>query len=272
MPVLYVVGTPIGNLEDITLRAVRILKEVALIAAEDTRKTLRLLNHYQIKTPLTSFYEHSRQLKTEYLLRRLETEDVALVSEAGMPGISDPGFELIAAAAERGVTVSVIPGASAVVTALAGAGLPSDRFCFLGFMPRKSGDRRRALLAVEREKSTLVLYEAPHRLKDTFRDIISVLGDRRCVVCRELTKLHEEVFRGTLEAADAHFCQPRGEFTLVIEGYRGAQEPVSAEEAARMAAELRRAGMAAREALAMLVERTGLSRRELYRMWLKTEK
>jgi 16S rRNA (cytidine1402-2'-O)-methyltransferase len=271
MPVLYVIGTPIGNLEDITLRALRVLKEVSLIAAEDTRKTMRLLNHYKIITPLTSFYEHSCQVKTDYLLGRLGTEDVALVSEAGMPGISDPGYELIAAAAGRGITVIVIPGPSAVVTALAAAGLPSDRFFFLGFMPRKSGDRRRVLLAAAREKSTLVLYEAPHRLKETFRDIISVLGNRRCAVCRELTKLHEEVFRGTLEAAESHFSQPRGEFTLVIEGYRGSVEPVSLEQASGMVAELRHSGMAAREALGILIEQTGLSRRELYRIWLKTE-
>jgi len=271
MPVLYVVATPIGNLDDITLRAIRVLKEVALIAAEDTRKTLRLLNHYDIKTPLTSFYEHSRQVKTDYLLKRLEEVDIALVSEAGMPGISDPGYELTAAAAERGINVTVIPGASAVVTALAAAGLPSDRFCFLGFMPRKSSDRRRALVAAAREKSTLVLYEAPHRLKETFRDIISVLGNRRCAVCREMTKLHEEVFRGTLEAAESHFSQPRGEFTLVIEGYRGVAEPVSVEQASGMVSELRRSGVPAKEALGTLVEQTGFSRRELYRIWLKIE-
>ena len=179
MYTLYIVATPIGNLEDISLRALRILKEVKLIAAEDTRKTSRLLTHYQITTPMTSYYEHNKLAKLNRMLDYLEQGDMALVSEAGMPGISDPGYELIAAAVEHGIPVVPIPGASTVTTALAVSGLATDRFTFLGFLPNKSAARRHVLESAKEEKGTLLVLEAPHRVQDSLQDMLAVLGDRR---------------------------------------------------------------------------------------------
>jgi 16S rRNA (cytidine1402-2'-O)-methyltransferase len=218
MPALYVIATPIGNLEDISLRALRLLREVRLIAAEDTRKTRRLLNAYNIEASLTSYHEHSRRPKLDYLLEYLEKGDLALVSEAGMPGISDPGYELIAGAIERGIPVVAIPGASAVITALAVSGLPTDQFLYVGFLPRRKGQRRRLLISIVDEPRTIVAFETPHRLGEALSDIEEVLGNRRLSVCRELTKLHEEIFRGRVSEARERFAEPRGEFSLVIEG------------------------------------------------------
>jgi len=218
MPVLYVIATPIGNLEDISLRALRLLREVKLIAAEDTRTTRRLLNAYNIKTPLTSYHEHSKRAKLNYLLDYLEKEDLALVSEAGMPGLSDPGYELIVAAIERGISVVPIPGASAVITALVVSGLPTDQFLYVGFLPRRKGQRQRLLNAIVDELRTIVAFETPHRLGEALSDIEEILGNRRLSVCRELTKVHEEIFRGRVNQAREHFTEPRGEFSLVIEG------------------------------------------------------
>jgi 16S rRNA (cytidine1402-2'-O)-methyltransferase len=218
MPVLYVIATPIGNLEDISLRALRLLREVKLIAAEDTRATRHLLNAYNIKTPLTSYHEHSKRAKLDYLLDYLEKEDLALVSEAGMPGLSDPGYELIIAAIERGIPVVPIPGASAVITALVVSGLPTDQFLYVGFLPRRKGQRQRLLSSIADEPRTIVAFETPHRLGDALNDIEEILGDRRLSVCRELTKVHEEIFRGRVSQAKKHFVEPRGEFSLVIEG------------------------------------------------------
>jgi len=218
MPVLYVIATPIGNLEDISLRALRLLQEVKLIAAEDTRTTRHLLNAHNIKTPLTSYHEHSKRAKLDYLLNFLEEEDLALVSEAGMPGLSDPGYELIVAAIERGISVVPIPGASAVITALVVSGLPTDQFLYLGFLPRRKGQRQRLLSSIVDEPRTIVAFETPHRLREALSDIEEIIGNRRLSVCRELTKVHEEIFRGRVSQAREHFVEPRGEFTLVIEG------------------------------------------------------
>jgi 16S rRNA (cytidine1402-2'-O)-methyltransferase len=218
MPTLYLVATPIGNLEDITLRALRVLKDVDLIAAEDTRKTKRLLNAYGIKTRVTSYHQHTKRGKAAGILAKLQDGDVALVSEAGMPGISDPGYELVKAAVERDIPVVGIPGPSAVTTALAVSGMSADRFVFLGFLPRKKGDRCRLLQSIADGSLTIVAYESPHRICKALVDILDVLGDRRIAVGRELTKLHEEVFHGTIKEAVDHFTEPRGEFTLVIEG------------------------------------------------------
>ena len=218
MPVLYVIATPIGNLEDISLRALRLLQEVKLIAAEDTRTTRHLLNAHNIKTPLTSYHEHSKRAKLDYLLNYLEKEDLALVSEAGMPGLSDPGYELIVAAIEHGISVVPIPGASAVITALVVSGLPTDQFIYLGFLPRRKGQRQRLLSSIVDEPRTIVAFETPHRLREALSDIEEILGNRRLSVCRELTKVHEEIFRGRVSQAREHFVEPRGEFTLVIEG------------------------------------------------------
>ncbi len=218
MSVLYVIATPIGNLEDISLRALRLLQEVKLIAAEDTRTTRHLLSAHDIKTPLTSYHEHSKRTKLDYLLNYLERENLALVSEAGMPGLSDPGYDLIVAAIERGVSVVPIPGASAVVTALAVSGLPTDQFLYVGFLPRRKGQRQRILSSIVEERRTIVAFETPHRLSEALEDIEAILGNRRISVCRELTKVHEEIFRGRVSQAREHFIEPRGEFTLVVEG------------------------------------------------------
>ena len=218
MPVLYVIATPIGNLEDISLRALRLLQEVKLIAAEDTRTTRHLLNAHNIKTPLTSYHEHSKRAKLDYLLNYLDKEDIALVSEAGMPGLSDPGYELVVAAIERGISVVPIPGASAVITALVVSGLPTDQFLYLGFLPRRKGQRQRLLNSIVDEPRTIVAFETPHRLREALSDIEGILGNRRLSVCRELTKVHEEIFRGRVSQAREYFAEPRGEFSLVIEG------------------------------------------------------
>ena len=272
MPVLYVVATPIGNLEDVTLRALRVLKEVELIAAEDTRKTRRLLAAYGIKTRLISYHEHSGQAKLAYLLDWLEAKDLALVSEAGMPGISDPGYELIVSAAERGIPVVPIPGPSAVVTALAVSALPTQQFVYLGFLPRRKGERTRLLKSVAAERRTMVAFEAPHRLLSTLNELVETLGDRKIVIGREMTKIHEEIFRGTIKEAVEHFQQPRGEFTLVIEWYNGAKESVSASELEQELRRLYRQGVTAKEAVSQLSLTTGLSKKELYRAWLELKR
>ncbi|OGO37729.1 MAG: 16S rRNA (cytidine(1402)-2'-O)-methyltransferase [Chloroflexi bacterium RBG_16_57_8] len=267
---LYVVATPIGNLEDISLRALRILRTVRLIAAEDTRKTRILLNAYDIKTPLTSYHEHNKYAKLDYLLRFLsETGDVAVVSEAGTPGISDPGHELIVAADRQGMPIVPIPGASVVVTAVAVSTLPTERFTFLGFMPRRPGDRRQLLKSVIGDPGTLVILEAPHRLQDTLSDLLSTLGDRRIAVCRELTKIHEEVFRGRISEAVDRFTEPRGEFTLVVEGRTASEKPGLTGDVERRLREMRLAGMTAREAISRISSDTGLARKDLYRAWLR---
>ena len=268
MPSLYVVGTPIGNLEDMSCRAIRILKEVELIASEDTRTTRHLLNRFDIRTRLISYFEHSKSAKVGYLLKTLETGDVALVSEAGMPGISDPGYELIVAAYRKDVTVVPVPGPSAAVTALSVSGLPTDRFYYLGFLPRKESDRRKKLAEAAAQTATLVAYEAPHRLNKALHDIMTILGNRDIAVCRELTKLHEEIFRGTVDAAIEHFAEPRGEFTLVIAGCSPEAGILSAEEISDKIKKLRKTGITAREAVAELADAGGLSRKELYRLWL----
>lgn len=272
MPVLYVVATPIGNLEDISLRALRVLREVKLIAAEDTRKTRRLLTAYDIKTPMTSYYEHNKLTKLDYILDRLKEADVALVSEAGMPGISDPGYELIVAAGRHDIPVVPVPGPSAITTALAVSGLPTDRFIYIGFLPNKAGARRRILESVAEEPGTIIALEAPHRLAAALDDILNTLGDRRIAVCRELTKLHEEVFRGTVGEAIKHFNEPRGEFTLVIEGRGMKDKPLLTDAVERQLHQMYLTGATAREAIAAVAGETGLKRKELYQTWLKLDK
>jgi 16S rRNA (cytidine1402-2'-O)-methyltransferase len=272
---LYVVATPIGNLEDITLRALRVLREAGLIAAEDTRKTMRLLSHYDIHTPMESYHRHSSPARRDHILRRLETEDVALVSEAGMPGVSDPGQDLISAAITAGFPVVPVPGASALLSALVISGLPTDRFLFLGFLPRVKSDRRKALASVASVPSTLILFEAPHRLLASLADMEQVLGDRRSAAARELTKLHEEVVRGRLSELRAAFEEraPRGEFTIVIgpadeEAATAGEDATSPSEAARR---IRAEGERGRSAVQRIMAETGVSRREAYQAWLESE-
>ncbi len=270
MATLYLVATPIGNLEDISQRAIRILGEVRLIAAEDTRRTRQLLAAYGIRASLTSYYEHNRKSKLPYLLGRLEQEDIALVSDAGMPGISDPGYELVRAAIERGIPVIAIPGPSVLPTALAVSGLPAGQFVYLGFLPRKKGERRRLLGSIDAEQRTIVALEAPHRLLASLRDVEEIVGDREIAVCRELTKVHEEVFRGTVSQAIAHFSQPRGEFTLVIAGHSGEVRGVGVTDFVREELlRLRREGVPAKEAVAQLGSVTKLPKNLLYKAWLE---
>ncbi len=269
MPSLYVVATPIGNLEDISLRALRTLREVKLIIAEDTRKIKRILNTHNIKTPTTSYHEHNKWTKLGYILSRLDGEDAALVSEAGMPGISDPGYELIVSASQRGIPIVPIPGPSVVITALVVSGLPAGRFTYIGFLPRRAGDRRRLLQSVADEHGTIIAFESPHRLPAALNDILQVLGDRKVAVCRELTKIHEEVFRGRISQAIEHFTEPRGEFTLVIEGKSEKDKPQLTEDIERRLHHMRLSGVTAKEAITKVAGDTGLSKKELYRAWLR---
>jgi len=266
---LYVVATPIGNLEDISFRAIRTLKEVGLIAAEDTRKTRILLNRYDIATKLTSYYEHSKQIKTTQLLDRLiNGDDIAIVSEAGMPGISDPGYELINAAIEKGITVIPIPGPSAVTTALVVSGLPVSEFTYIGFLPRKKAERKKLLKSIADEPQTIVAFEAPHRIQASLADIKEALGDRRIAVCRELTKLHEEVFRGNISQAIEHFDNPRGEFTLVIEGKTAEEQTVDVSLIKNELERLKSQGIKAKEATTQVSKKHGITRKQAYDIWL----
>jgi 16S rRNA (cytidine1402-2'-O)-methyltransferase len=277
---LYVVATPIGNLEDISLRALRVLREAALIAAEDTRRTRKLLAHHGIPGRLVSLREHNERARAPVLVRRLLDGDaIALVSDAGTPGLSDPGATLVRAAADAGIPIVPVPGASAVLAALVASGLPAEPVTFFGFLPARGAERRRALEALRDLPHTLVLFEAPHRLRETLDDLLEVLGDRRIAVARELTKMHEEVYRATLSEAVRNFSAhpPRGEFTLVIEGTRlsetGTGDAAAAVEAAWEAARdaLRRAasgGCSPRESVRQAVEASGLRRNEVYRLWL----
>ncbi len=272
MGTLYVIGTPIGNLEDITLRALRLLREVDLVAAEDTRKARQLLQHYGIEKPMTSFFAGNEHRKKARLLTALAAGDVALISEAGMPGISDPGYLLVRAALDHGYPVVAIPGPSAHTAALVVSGLPSDRFIFLGFLPRRGGERRATLEQVAASPLTLVLYEAPHRLAATLRDMREVLGDRPIALCRELTKRFEEVWRGTIDDALRHLAEhaPRGEYTLVVGGApapeRWPEERVRQALAERLAAGLG-PSQAAREVAAL----SGWPRRRLYTLTMEEE-
>jgi 16S rRNA (cytidine1402-2'-O)-methyltransferase len=272
MPALYVVATPIGNLEDITLRAIRTLKEAKLIAAEDTRKTRLLLSAYGIKTPTTSYHEHNKLTKLDYILEKLITDDVALVSDAGMPGISDPGYELILAAIQRNIPVIPIPGPSVLATALVASGLPTDSFAYLGFLPHKAGERRKFLQANSEEIRTLVLFESPHRLLDSLKDMLDTLGDRKIAVCRELTKIHEEIFRGTIKQALERFNNPRGEFTLVIAGKTETVKIEMTQQIEERLKLMRRSGMPAKEAVAQIADETGLSKKVLYQTWIKVNR
>jgi 16S rRNA (cytidine1402-2'-O)-methyltransferase len=264
---LYIVPTPIGNLEDITLRALRILREVRLIAAEDTRTTRKLLDRYEITTPLTAYHEHNKLTKLESIFDALAAGDVALVSDAGTPGISDPGYELIREAIARQVTVVPLPGPSAVVAALVASGLPTDGYVYLGFLPRKAKALRDALTEIKTERKTIVVYESPNRLTETLEGIIEVLGDRPVAVARELTKIYEEVRRGPASEVLAHYQEhePRGEITLVIGGAPDEANEVWDEMRIREVLSARLAAGEARSAAVKAVaEASGWDRRALY--------
>ncbi|MFQ5945608.1 MAG: 16S rRNA (cytidine(1402)-2'-O)-methyltransferase [Anaerolineae bacterium] len=270
MGTLYLVTTPIGNLEDITLRALRILQEVDLIAAEDTRQTRKLLDRHGITTPTTSYFEHNKLAKLDRILDALSGGDLAIVSEAGTPGISDPGLELVRSAVEAGVEVVPVPGPSAITAALAASGLPTDRFVYLGFLPRKKGERRHRLEWAAALDCTLVAFEAPHRLLASLADIREVLGNRQIVAAREITKRHEEIFRGSVSEVLARFEEhaPRGELTLVIAG----AETVSwsTEQVLGALAALREDGLSGKEASVEVARSSGWSRSKVYDLWLQS--
>jgi 16S rRNA (cytidine1402-2'-O)-methyltransferase len=267
---LYLVSTPIGNLEDITLRALRVLREASLIAAEDTRRTARLLHHYQIVTGTTSFHAHNEREKAPALLKRLDAgETVALVTDAGTPVLSDPGQQLVRAALARGIRVEAIPGPSAILAALVAAGVGSEGFGFLGFPPAKSEARKRWFGSNAHSTLPLVLFEAPHRLLASLRDAEATLGDREMVACRELTKVHEELVRGSISSVIAHFeaQEPRGEFTLILEpAAADSSEPVplSDDEAWSQFGHMIENGLSRREAVAALARQTQRPAREVY--------
>jgi 16S rRNA (cytidine1402-2'-O)-methyltransferase len=266
MGTLYLVATPIGNLEDISARALRILGAARLVAAEDTRHTRKLLEHYGIHTPLTSYFEHNKLSKLETILAALEQGDVALVSDAGTPGLNDPGYELVRAALQAGFAVSPVPGASAPVAALVASGLPSDAFLYLGYLPRKTGERRKLLAEVAGLPYTLIFLETPQRLLDSLQDLLAVLGDRDLAVARELTKLHEEILRGTTSAAIEHFRQQpaRGELTLVV-GSKLAGAEKWDQAAVRRALEKALAdGLPLAQAAAQTAKASGWPRRQVY--------
>jgi 16S rRNA (cytidine1402-2'-O)-methyltransferase len=268
MGTLFLVATPIGNLEDISLRALNVLRSAVLIAAEDTRTTSRLLQRYEIKTPSISYHEHNKLGRVNDILEVLTRGDVALVSDAGTPGLNDPGYELVGAAIAAGHTVSPIPGPSAPVAALVVSGLPTDAFLYLGYLPRKPVERRRRLAETAAQPYTLIFLEAPHRMVEALEDMLQVLGNRRMAAARELTKIHEEVFRGTVEQALEHFTrtEPRGEFTLVIAGH-SAEETGPWSEAQLMDA-LREgllAGQPQSQLAGEMAEKSGWQRREVYR-------
>ncbi len=275
---LYLCATPIGNLGDTTQRVLETLRQVDLIAAEDTRDSAKLLNHFEISTPMTSYHEHNKIEKARALIREMQDgRDIALITDAGTPGISDPGEELVRLCCEEGIEVTALPGASACLTALTMSGLPTGRFSFEAFLPREKKERRAVLDEMKDDTRTLVVYEAPHHLVETLRDLLEALGDRRTAVCRELTKIHETVLRTTLSEAAAHFEEeePRGEFVIVIEGR-------SREELARREREhweempleehmayYTSTGMDRKEAMKRVAKDRGVPKSEIYRQLLQ---
>lgn len=268
MGTLYLVATPIGNLNDISRRALDVLASARLIAAEDTRQTRKLLNHYSITTRAISYHEHNKLKRIEPVLAALAEGDVALVSDAGTPALNDPGYELVQAVLAAGYPVSPIPGPSAPVAALVASGLPTDAFLYLGYLPRKSSERRRLLSETAGLPYTLIFLETPHRLLEALEDLQAILGDRRMAAARELTKLHEEIFRGRLSEATGHFTAqaPRGEFTLVIEGHQQVEQEWSEEQ---VQAELERrlqAGTPPSSAASEVAAMAGWPKRRVYRL------
>ncbi|MEW6029424.1 MAG: 16S rRNA (cytidine(1402)-2'-O)-methyltransferase [Chloroflexota bacterium] len=267
MGTLYLVATPIGNLEDMSPRAVRVLRESILIAAEDTRHTGKLLKHFEIETPLTSYFEHNKINKLDFILDKLSKGDVALVSDAGTPAINDPGYELVRAALASGFDVRPVPGPSAPVTALAVSGLPTDAFLYLGYLPHKKSERRKFAGQIANLSYTLIFLESPYRIVESLEDLLAVLGDRRVLVAREMTKMFEEYWRGELSAAVEYFkSQPaRGEFTLVVEGKRTeASERWTEKQLMDTIEKEIRKGKSASQVAGELAEQSGWRKREVY--------
>ena len=270
MGTLYLVATPIGNLEDLSPRAIRIMQQASLIAAEDTRQTKKLLNHFDIHTSLTSYFEHNKLSKLELILNKLNEGDVALVSDAGTPALNDPGYELVRAALKAGHRVSPVPGPASPIAALTVSGLPTDNFLYLGYLPRRSTDRKKFIEEVAELPYTLIFLESPHRLLDSFEDMRGVLGNRQIAVARELTKLHEEVWRGTLDEARQYFMVPRGEFVLVVEGkLKTAGEKWTEAKLLTAIRKAIEAGESPSALAAKLSEESGWPRREIYKLTTK---
>jgi len=269
---LYIVGTPIGNLEDITFRAVRILQTVDMVAAEDTRHTGNLLQHFQIKASQLSYHDHNRHSRIPELLEHLgQGKAIALVSDAGMPGISDPGYELVKACIASGFPVVPIPGPSAAIAALSASGLPTEQFVFAGFLPSKGQERRERLQAIQAEFRTLIFYEAPHRLRQTLQDLAEVLSqDRQLVLARELTKLHEEFWRGSIGEAIAQHLErePQGEYTIVVAGLPLAKPQLTEAELKNELQQIMAQGISRSQASRQLAKDTSLPRRQLYQLAL----
>ena len=267
---LYIVATPIGNLEDITLRAIRILKEVDIIAAEDTRHTQNLLNKFDIHTPLTSYHDHNKEEKAPVLVSRLlEGKSVALVSDAGTPGISDPGYFLINLAIDQKVPIVPIPGATAAIAALSVSGLPTDRFVFEGFLPNKHTARLKRLEELTKEERTLIFYEAPHRILQALDDMLAVLGDRKAVLTRELTKVHEQVIRGTLSEVKKNLeaGSMKGEFTIILQA--AIEEPIGPVDTLEYLKNLMlHRGLSKKEAVAVAAHDLGIPKKEVYKIGL----
>jgi len=269
---LYVVGTPIGNLEDMTFRAVRILQTVDLIAAEDTRHTGKLLQHFQITAQQLSYHDHNSNSRIPELLEHLGSGKViAIVTDAGMPGISDPGYELVKACVDAGIPVVPIPGPTAAIAALSAAGLPTEKFVFEGFLPTKNQDRRDRLEFLQAEARTIIFYEAPHRLRQTLQDLAEALGkERQIVLARELTKLYEEFWRGRIEDAITHYSErePQGEYTLVVAGLPPIKPQLSEAELKAELQQIMAQGVSRSQASRQLAKATSLSRRQLYQLAL----
>jgi len=270
---LYLVSTPIGNLEDLSPRAVRILRDVKLIAAEDTRRTAKLLNHFQINTPSTSYYDHNKGHKIDGVMAALAQGDVALVSDAGTPGLNDPGYLLVRAAIDAGHTVSPIPGPNAPISALVISGLPTDKFTYLGYLPRKAGDRQRAIEEVKSLPYTLIFFETPHRMVDSLQDLEDILGDRQIAIAGELTKMFEEVYRGKISEAREYFADhpARGEYTLIIAGQSKSAEKWREEELLA-AIQVMKGSDSPSQAARQLAEQSGWPRRKIYQMLTALQK
>ncbi len=269
MGILYLVATPIGNLEDMSPRAVRVLREASLIAAEDTRHTGKLLKHFEIETPLTSYFEHNKLNKLDFILDKLSNGDVALVSDAGTPAINDPGYELVRAALASNHNVVPVPGPSAPVTALAVSGLPTDSFLYLGYLPSKTSERHKRLQEVESQPYTLIFFESPHRIVDSLEDILSILGDRQICGAREMTKMFEEYWRGTISGAVEYFKSQtiKGEFTLVIEGKQKQEGQVWTKEDLLNAIERELQNeKSAKDISVELAEQSGWNKKEIYQL------
>lgn len=269
---LYIVATPIGNLEDITLRAIRVLREVDLIAAEDTRHTLKLLNHLEISKPLISYYRHNEDVKSDVLIEKLkEGKNIALVSDAGTPGISDPGEEIVKKCIEENINIIPIPGACAMVTALVASGLDTKEFTFYGFLPMNKKLRKAKLAEISENENTIVIYEAPHKLDSTLEDLKQVLKDRKITIARELTKIHEEFIRGNLENIEDKVSNIKGEFVLIIEGKK--KESSSQDKFANMSLEehyefYAKEGLEKKEIIKLIAKDRKVAKNEIYRYFL----